>query len=337
MTAYEQYIYELKDIPPPGGNGCHPFLLRVANFARFMGLTPEQAFADIRANIPEGDRPVFDSEIWEAIEKGFSTECPERHTAREKIIVEKAVAINYEPAFHSIVSKGLPLIKTGGLQAMSPVAIPEDPLEHKTLLLKQLYKAHEHIFIGLRTADSPVWGCKLDYQQLHILPASEWIEFFENTPGCDGEFQLICANPITGQTGRTKLGKLSLRCDDCVCGFKYAVGEIDKFPKGWSSEGEIIPKETQAAFWAALIAEGVPVACIIDSGGKSLHAWLHAGCDSRGQWETEIENGLFPTLVHFGVDGACRNEGRLSRFPGVVRTETEQYQKLVYLNNVKEI
>ena len=127
MATNNQYINELNSIPAPGGHGCHPFLLRVANLARAAGLAPESAFADIRSRIPQGTRIVSDGEICDAIEKGFSTECPEFRCRSQNTTsgLGQSVDIDYELAFHSIVKDGLPLVGAGGLREMSPVAIPE--------------------------------------------------------------------------------------------------------------------------------------------------------------------------------------------------------------------
>ena len=120
----------------------------------------------------------------------------------------------------------------------------------------------------------------------------------------------------------TKTGKNSYRADSCIKEFRYVVAEFD-----------LISIQEQISFWVQLLQENLPIAAIIHSGGKSLHAWIAVNCTEREEWEREIENKLFPEyLVPLGIDGACKNESRMSRLPGHFRKDRKQYQRLMYLN-----
>ena len=121
----------------------------------------------------------------------------------------------------------------------------------------------------------------------------------------------------------TKAGKLSDRCDGCVRKFAYAVAEFDG-----------APKTDQLRFWVSILqCETLDLAAIIDSGGKSLHGWVRAGCSDAEEWTAKVEGDLFPNLlVPLGVDPACRNESRMSRMPGHFRSEKGNWQRLLYLN-----
>jgi hypothetical protein len=104
-----------------------------------------------------------------------------------------------------------------------------------------------------------------------------------------------------------------------VKAFRFAVAEFD----GMS-------REDQLRFWWAV---NLPVSALIDSGGKSLHAWIRIdGVDTADQWADLVEGRLFGTyLIPLGCDAACRNEGRLSRLPGHFRTEKGHWQRILYL------
>ena len=146
------------------------------------------------------------------------------------------------------------------------------------------------------------------------------IEIANNDEEIDLPF--IIPNPLSGEVGVTKSGKPSYRCDDSIVRFKFAVAEFDN-----------MCRDGQLAFWNSAIERGFPVAALIDSGGKSIHGWLAVHCRNRDQWEGEIENKLFPALlVPMGFDPACRNESRLSRFPGNFRDDKDAMQRLLYLN-----
>ena len=125
--------------------------------------------------------------------------------------------------------------------------------------------------------------------------------------------------PLSGEVGRTKNDRPSLRADSCVRSFRFAIAEFD----GMS-------REDQLRFWWAV---RLPVCALIDSGGKSLHAWLRIdGVSNSTQWDEIVEARLFAEkLIPLGCDGACRNESRLSRLPGHFRSEKHRWQRLLYL------
>ena len=53
--AAGKYRQALESIPAPG-DGCHPYLLTVANLGVLSGKDPDQIFSDVRARIPAGRR-----------------------------------------------------------------------------------------------------------------------------------------------------------------------------------------------------------------------------------------------------------------------------------------
>jgi hypothetical protein len=96
---------------------------------------------------------------------------------------------------------------------------------------------------------------------------------------------------------------------------------------------EAWPRESQCQFWAGALAFKWPIAALIDSGGKSIHAWLKVDAIDAADWEAKVEGELFARfLVPCGVDSSCKNESRLSRMPGHFRTEKKRWQKIIYLN-----
>ena len=81
----------------------------------------------------------------------------------------------------------------------------------------------------------------------------------------------------------------------------------------------------------------MPVTTIIDSGGKSLHAWLRVDIPDRKAWDKEVAGKLYNKhtgmLCLLGADPACKNPSRLSRMPGHIRNSTGSIQKLLYLKS----
>ena len=78
----------------------------------------------------------------------------------------------------------------------------------------------------------------------------------------------------------------------------------------------------------------LPVVALIDSGNKSLHAWIHVpDVHTLDEWKIKIEQKFFEQcLKPLGIDTACKNPSRMSRLPGCIRKETGQRQRLLYLN-----
>jgi hypothetical protein len=99
-------------------------------------------------------------------------------------------------------------------------------------------------------------------------------------------------------------------------------------------------KPDQFALWFTIISKNlIDVALLLDSGGKSLHAWIRVNLPDRAAWETEVGKRIYGPQGVFscmGADRACRNPSRLSRLPGHYRAEKANWQSLLYVNPVKE-
>jgi hypothetical protein len=79
----------------------------------------------------------------------------------------------------------------------------------------------------------------------------------------------------------------------------------------------------------------LPVAAIIASGGRSVHAWVQVDCKDRAEYR-EVAAAIYDSLARFSPCLNNKNPSRLSRLPGVKRklggTETNE-QRLYYLND----
>lgn len=180
-------------------------------------------------------------------------------------------------------------------------------------LFTTLYNENDLVYIGERYGDGILGDT--------IRPVKEWLVYFEN----GGETAPhIIPNPLTGLWAPTKTGaKLTLRGDNNIKEFRYCTAEFDN-----------LTHEEQIRFWTAI---KLPITALIDSGGKSIHAWLDvsklAEVKTKEQWETEIKNRLYERLlIPLGIDGACSNPARLSRLPGHFREEKGRYQRLLWLS-----
>ncbi|OGV48742.1 MAG: hypothetical protein A2X49_03980 [Lentisphaerae bacterium GWF2_52_8] len=298
----QKFKRSLEIIPVPGGGGCHTALLGTANLAALAGLPEIEAFEKIRRAIPQGGRRVSDNEIRQAVCKAFK----EHHGQAVSFkIPPKPKAAVTQDAFEKIVEKYKDAADELEVWERSPIRIdwtagPRDAYE----LLSQLYRPDEYLFIG-------------DTYGQTVRTVEEWLQ---NKTLAD--FPLIIPNPLTGQVGQTKDGKETRRGDNCVANFAFTVAEMDS-----------ASRLDQIAFWVAMLDKGLPIGAIVDSGGKSLHAWIAVACVDRAEWESQVERKLFEQyLIPMGCDRACRNESRLSRLPGHFRKEKGRWQRLLYLN-----
>lgn len=96
-------------------------------------------------------------------------------------------------------------------------------------------------------------------------------------------------------------------------------------------ESDILPIELQLPLLARL---PLPIAAILGSGGKSVHAWVKVeAADFNGYRETVAR--LFELVARFGFDQKNKNSSRLSRLPGAKRSINavgDGEQRLLYLN-----
>jgi hypothetical protein len=298
-TASERYQDALANLPESGGGGCHTAMLGVANLGVKAGLPDDVLFDDLRRSI-HGSRPVPDKEIQDTIRKARS-ECNEtRYIApmpRQRTTKRTLEKILHEGRHGS----------EADIWEASPVRIDWPPEEDASRVLSFLYAPAEFLFCGIREEKAQPGEA--------IRPAGEWVEHFQAGNPIP---PLVMPNPLTGEEALSKGGEPSYRSDSCVRSFRFALVEFDN-----------LTRDEQIAFWTAI---RLPVAALIDSGGKSIHGWIKVDCADVEAWEKDVERRLFmERLVPLGVDPACRNESRLSRLPGHHRSETGRWQRVLYL------
>ena len=295
----QRYQNALASLPPAGqGQGLHSKLLAVANLGIKAGLSQEAIAADLTSNQKHGTRNVTGSEIWAAVKKAAAE--------GGRVPDDAAMLLKSPPKVKPELRDKIIKLGDGtteeNILAASPLPVPSDPREHQILLLKALYSKDDPLFIGDKFAQT-------------VQTVESWLNLwqYDNLLGPH-----VIPNVLSGQEGQTKDGKPSFRSDNCVTQFRFATVEFDD-----------LPREQQLAFWAAI---ALPVVALIDSGGKSIHGWIRVDQPDAASWEAVVERELYMSyLVPLGVDPACRNEARLSRMPGFFRTETQKWQRLLYL------
>jgi hypothetical protein len=293
----DRYNHELRQMPVSGGGGCHPALLRCANFGRLAGVSRDHVAQDLAAHV-HGTRKITWAEIEAAVNKAF--DWPTKITPHLNV----RPAVDGAKLLKGIVERGT-AFSEADLWELSPVRIDWPPECDAIEILQRLYRPEERLFIGAR----------YDAGTEHILPVGEWIARFERDIAIP---EHVIPNPLTGEQVHTKDGKPSYRADSCVARFRFAVVEFDA-----------MPREQQIKFWAGV---KLPVVALLDSGGKSVHGWIRIDAANAGEWTHRVEGKLFDILTAVGADRACKNEARLSRMPGHFRAEKSHWQRVLYLN-----
>lgn len=105
-----------------------------------------------------------------------------------------------------------------------------------------------------------------------------------------------------------------------VTAFRTILVEFDK-----------IPIELQISFFGRF---PLPIAAILSSGGKSVHAWIKVNAQTRAEYDQAFQS-IQAHLSRFGMDNQNKNPARLSRLAGAVRkigASGDGKQRLMYLN-----
>jgi hypothetical protein len=96
-------------------------------------------------------------------------------------------------------------------------------------------------------------------------------------------------------------------------------------------ESDALPIELQLSLWARL---PLPVAAIITTGGRSVHAWIMLNCQNAQEYREKVSR-IHTLLRRFGICPSNKNPSRLSRLPGAQREigkHGDGAQRLLYLN-----
>jgi hypothetical protein len=146
-------------------------------------------------------------------------------------------------------------------------------------------------------------------------------------PGPAGMWYL--AQPVDG-LWRKGAERMTRRSGACVQRWDWLVLESDD-----ADEGD----------WRKLLAKlPMPIAAIYTSGGRSYHALVKVGAESKAQWDAMRDEIFYRLLCPLGGDGGAMSAVRLSRLPGMRRKgkrtwegKMEWYpqarlQRLIYLD-----
>ena len=195
--------------------------------------------------------------------------------------------------------------------AKSPEEIKGEPLP-KTIddgarVILQLFKAEEHVRIV--TGEFGEDGKDRPKDMGTMLPASVWLDKLDAADGDPNKIfyttgkqpgLFIGINPTVAKKGAE---------DKSITAYRHALLEFDT-----------IPLEKQ---WELIKDSNIPCACVIASGGKSVHAWVRINATDRKEYDARVKI-LHDTFADYGIDSQNRNPARLSRLPNCVRGNKRQ-------------
>lgn len=172
-----------------------------------------------------------------------------------------------------------------------------------------------------------------------LFEASEKVGYVTRTYERDGRFL-----PSKGCWDRTA-GQLIQRLSKCGNDIGSVLGDYNPQAGAWIRfnplDGKGCKNENVTEFKYALVESDtmeieeqnaiireleLPVACLVHSGGKSLHAVVRVDASDHKEYRNRVDH-LYKVCEKNGlkVDGQNKNPSRLSRMPGVTRNGRKQF------------
>jgi len=289
---------------PPEGQGVNHWTFLAVLSCKQAGLSKEKAREIVCNDTTRVDTSKAEAEIERALDKVYDSKS-KRQKAQPK----------FPSRNPSLISRVIDLsITVEELTNLSPCQIPSSSEE-----------AVDRLFIG-----NPFLCVGKGLRRSWTLRKDQWIGRLE-----DKEF--ITPNPMTSEYGLTKVGKVSPHTADNTGPRMHQIIECD--PLKWEDLDEDDPrklldskdylkqaKDEQAAIAAHLLKNDVNIACIVDSGGKSLHIWAFVqNLNEAAQFN------LFQYACGLGADHRMWRPFQFARLPGGLR-ESGVRQRILYFN-----
>lgn len=184
-----------------------------------------------------------------------------------------------------------------------------DPVKDLVTYLETLFEAGENVGYVTETWEKD--GKYLPTKGAWDRTAGELIERLSRCGGDLGSVLGDC-NPAAGAWVRFNPLDGQGCKNENVTEFRYALVESDSMPV---EEQNAIIRELE-----------LPVACLVHSGGKSLHAIVRVEAGSYEEYRKRVDY-LYEVCRKNGleIDRQNRNPSRLSRMPGILRGGRKQY------------
>lgn len=304
---------------PSTGNGVHPWLFKTATLLHKFGCKPDQIFSLLKEHSSDCGREVPDSEIEDAVRNSSPNNAGAWGvpSSQGKMASRAKSPAAATPDYQRIGHIGMNGLRVAQLKAASPFKCCHGVPGTEAVIDK--------LFLG-----NPLLCCG-STKQFYTRSREGWRGSLSGLP-------LIVPSPMSAPYGRTKGGKGSARCLDNTGPRRYLVVEfdfkVDENNPAASEQNNMLATLLESGrtikdLCASLIAEIAkhhPLALVVDSGGKSLHAWLPTRGLDENYWRHQMDNFLV-----LGADPATFTRCQMVRMPGGTR-ENGNHQEIIYFN-----
>lgn len=300
------------DNPTPEG-GRNNALFAAATQCRDVGM-PEDVVQEMLGAKALGDG-LRQDEISTTIESVFAAPRrePPRGSSSRSSAPSKRKVRNYtlkRPGARTGHDEPVPAMEDA---APIPVEAPIEEGAFEKLLLAAFEEGERVCVSGAKQNEDGEWkpdsGVTLTREKWIEKVRSKGGDFARMHSGKNGHY--ICLNPVEGE-----------RKNNEVTAFRHVLVEFDK-----DSTGADIPKDLQ---FGRFIKSGLPITAILDSGNKSLHAWVKVDAENLEDYK---ERAAEVYALFSDLDEGNHNPSRLSRAPDGFRTVKgeDRRQRLIKL------
>ena len=311
--------------PAPRGQR-HEQMKKIAMPLIGNGLTLEAVFAQLRSMYQSDvtDREINDLIAWVHSKNpqpsGYDFKA-HAHDAQPSRVLTKTERVTGEEARANTENwlNGFRCDECD-LWHVSPWRPLEDWRFDSLMLFAALYDKNERVNVVTDyTAEAKADGSRKANPQGagKILFRDEWMRSIREhgTPQSEAG-AWIRPNPAR-KNGSGKGGAVT---DADITSYRFCLLEFDE-----------LPMELQLSLFARL---PLPIAALIESGGRSVHAWVMVNCSTEQEHRSMVVR-IYNRLTCFGLCQSNKNASRLSRLPGAQREIGkcgDGRQRLLYLN-----
>ena len=174
-----------------------------------------------------------------------------------------------------------------------------------------------------------------------LYDKDDFVGYVTNDVWQDGEGRWVPAKGVFTRTAGDLIASLRKHGDDIGATFGDWNSKVGAWIRFNPVDGEGVKNDNITRFKFALVESDtmpisdqdamyrkleLPIACLVHSGGKSLHAIVRVDAEDYTEYRKRVEY-LYDFLEKNGlkVDKQNRNPSRLSRMPGVTRNGNRQY------------
>jgi RecA-family ATPase len=290
VNKIPSYILDRLNQPCPGEGERHEALKNLSYMLAGEGVPDDVSFSLLRQWCP--DKAKSNSEL-RALIDGAHRRNPQPAKTGRRAAYGLESGTSEQPKYKRIPTpenpEGLPAPLTSGTAEF----------------LKAVYGPDEIINIVMESTVLPESDKLAPGDGGISLPLKKWLEVIER----EGGLQVYC-NPLAGAwIGMNPLRDAGKgRIKENIAAFRYVLAESDQLTKA----------QQLAVFRASLL----PIDVVIDSGGKSLHAWVRVDADSPEEYKRR-QQAVIASLPD-GFDSGVKDYSHLSRLPGITRAGKQQ-------------